>query len=402
MLSHELRTPLTPVLATVSMLQQQPRFDADDREHLEVIRRNVELEGRLINDLLDVTRITHGKVDLDRRPVDLRTVLHRAIEVCKPDIEARKLHFGVDMAPDEPCVVEADAARLQQVFWNLLKNSIKFTAEGGCVGIKCYRSDEATKARSDDGKDQAVPSPSSLRRSVAPSLVRVEVSDSGVGIEPDALSRIFNAFEQAERSITRQYGGLGLGLTISKAMVELHGGTIEAQSEGKGKGATFIVKLPLVKSDASRVISEAPRQDSLLVAPDSSPPRALRILLVEDHGDTARIMRRILESDGHDVQMAADVATALKLAGEFSFDLLLSDLGLPDGSGLELMRALRARGLKLPGIALTGYGQESDIALSRAAGFAVHITKPINPKQLASAIAAVAGGGEIRQRTTDD
>ncbi len=254
--------------------------------------------------------------------------------------------------PDGPYLVEADAARLQQVFWNLLKNAIKFTPEGGCVGIRCRR----------DGADH----------------ILVEVNDSGVGIEPEALPLIFNAFEQGERSRTRLFGGLGLGLTISKAMVELHGGSIAASSPGKDQGATFLVRLPLLTAAAR----PRGRSDRRSEASAKLPARRLRILLVEDHGDTAWVMTRLLKAGGHEVEAAADVATALKRAEEGEFDLLLSDLGLPDGSGLDLMRGLRARGLPLPGIALSGYGQEQDIQQSREAGFIHHLTKPVAPDQL--------------------
>ena len=185
---------------------------------LEMIRRNVEMEARLIDDLLDVSRIARGKIELNRSPVELCKVIQRAVEVCKPDIEARRLEFGVDLGPAAPYWIDADVSRLQQVFWNLLKNAIKFTPHGGCVGIRC---------RPNEGH------------------VLVEVNDSGIGIEPEALTRVFNAFEQAEQSIARQFGGLGLGLAISKALVEMHGGTISARSEGRNKGATFLIRLPL-------------------------------------------------------------------------------------------------------------------------------------------------------------
>ena len=217
-LSHELRNPLTPVMMAVSVLQRKPEFDPKVREMLEMVRRNVELEARLIDDLLDVSRIARGKIELHRSAVALSTIIERAVEVCKPDIEARKLHFGVDMGRATPYWVEADVSRLQQVFWNLLKNAVKFTPHGGCVGIRCRPNENH---------------------------VLVEVNDSGMGIDPEALSRIFNAFEQAERSVTQQFGGLGLGLAISRALVEMHGGQIEAYSEGRDKGATFRVRLPL-------------------------------------------------------------------------------------------------------------------------------------------------------------
>jgi len=351
-LSHELRTPLAPVVTAVAMLQVRDDFDPPTRDTLEMIRRNVELEARLIDDLLDVTRISHGKIELDRRPVPLRDVLRRAVEVCMPDIEARRLEFGVD-AGDLQHVVDADPTRLQQVFWNLLRNAIKFTAQGGCVGIRCYASGDS---------------------------VVVEVADSGEGIEAEALSRIFNPLEQAERSITRQFGGLGLGLTISRALVDLHGGRLEAHSAGRGKGSTFRVHLP--------VAAAAPPVESLRPAAARA-AAPLRILLVEDHGDTAAMMRLLLASDGHDVEHAADVAAALSLAARQPFDLLLSDLGLPDASGLDLMRELRQRGLRLPGIALSGYGQEEDVRRSHDAGFAAHLTKPTTPEKLAEVIATV-------------
>lgn len=360
-LSHELRNPLNPVLATASMLHADPRFDDDTREQLEVICRNAELEARLIDDLLDVTRIERGKIELDRRTVELSTILRRAVEVCQPDIEARMLEFGLDTGP-APFWVRADAARLQQVFWNLLRNAIKFTPHGGCVGIRCHADKEG--------------------------FVVAEVTDSGEGIDPDALGRIFNAFEQAERSITRQFGGLGLGLTISKALVELHGGSIHARSEGKGRGATFAVRLPLVPSPGTA--SKQPPQTLPATA-----ARPLRILLVEDHGDTVRIMRRLLLADGHEVDTAADVGAALTLAGQKEFDLLLSDLGLPDGSGLDLMRALRARGVQLPGIALSGFGQEADILASRDAGFAAHLIKPVVLSKLEQTIAQVMADSSV-------
>ena len=213
-LSHELRTPLTPVVMGVSMLQDRSDLAPPARETLEMIGRNVEMEARLIDDLLDVSRIARGKLELQKQRVELCSVIQRAVEVCKPDIEARRLHFGVDVGPAAPYWVEVDAARLQQVFWNLLKNAIKFTPHGGCVGIRCRPNEK---------------------------YVIAEVNDSGIGIEPEALTRVFKAFEQAERSITRQFGGLGLGLAISKALVEMHGGKIEAYSEGRDKGTTFRV-----------------------------------------------------------------------------------------------------------------------------------------------------------------
>jgi len=361
-LSHELRTPLTPVLMGVSILQNRGDLSAPIRETLETIRRNVEMEARLIDDLLDLTRIERGKVELQRQRIELGTILQQAVDVCRPDIEARGLEFGVDFGTAAPCWVDADPGRLQQVFWNLLRNAVKFTPHGGCVGVRC-----ATAAE----------------------RVVVEVHDSGIGIDAEALPRLFNAFEQAERSITRQFGGLGLGLAISKALVEMHGGSIEAQSQGKGQGATFRVQLPLAlpfDKPETPLATEIP----------PGPLRQLRILLVEDHGVTAQMMKMVLSMDGHTVETAGEVAAALNLAGQQPFDLLISDLGLPDGSGHDLIRRLRCQGYTLPAIALSGYGQEEDVRRSCEAGFVAHLTKPASREQLIETIAsALAAQGSL-------
>ena len=238
-LSHELRTPLAPVVMGVSMLQDRPDLDPETRETLEMVRRNAEMEARLIDDLLDMTRISRGTIELQKQRVDLGTVIDYAVEVCRPDIEARGLEFGVDMGPDAPYWVEADIARLQQVFWNLLKNAVKFTPHGGRVGIRC--------------------------RLDRPGHVVVEVSDSGIGIDPEALPRLFDAFEQAERSISRQFGGLGLGLAISKALVEMHGGRSRPIARAGARGrrsasACRSARLPARPSARPRPPREARRR----------------------------------------------------------------------------------------------------------------------------------------------
>jgi two-component system CheB/CheR fusion protein len=213
--------------------------------------------------------------------------------------------------------------------------------------------------------------------------VVVEVSDSGIGIEPESLPRIFNAFEQAERSIARQFGGLGLGLAISKTLVEMHGGTIEARSPGRNQGSTFRVRLPLC--------TPVCRPERPAAAPRRQPAaRPLRVLLVEDHGVTAKMMRWVLTEEGHEVKTAGDVAAALELAEQDAFDLLLSDLGLPDGSGHDLLRQLRERGHEFPAIALSGYGQEEDIRRSHDAGFTAHLTKPASRERVIEAVASIA------------
>jgi two-component system CheB/CheR fusion protein len=354
-LSHEMRTPLTPVVMGLSMLQDRPDLDPSTREILEMVRRNVEMETRLIDDLLDVSRIARGKINLSRSVVELRTVIERAVEVCKPDIQERGLRFDVEMGPARQYWVDADISRLQQVFWNLLKNAVKFTPRGGCISLRCQPSEKH---------------------------VEVEVNDSGLGIESDALLRIFNAFEQADDSITQQFGGLGLGLAISKVLVEMHGGQIEAYSEGHGKGATFRVRLPL---------TAAPGQPEMRApaATRQSVVRPLNILLVEDHEVTAKLMRMVLTKDSHTVETVGSIAAAVELAGQHAFDLLVSDLGLPDGSGYDLIRQLRQAGHTFPALALSGYGREENRQRSQEAGFAAHLTKPASRKALEETILSI-------------
>jgi two-component system CheB/CheR fusion protein len=356
-LSHELRTPLTPVLMAVSVLQNDQRLGPQTREIMQMIHRNITLEARLIDDLLDMTRIEHGKVKLDRHPVDLRDKLKRAVESSRADLEEAGLTLKVDTGSG-PQIVHADASRLQQVFSNLIRNAIKFSPDGGQIQI-----------RSRCDRDSC----------------EVEVSDNGAGIEPDFLPRVFSAFEQGDKTLTRK-AGLGLGLAICKTIVELHGGTITAQSAGKDKGATFVVRLPAMIG-VRAVPAETPPPASTA----AGAVKPLRILLVEDHADTAKIVQWLLTADKHRVEWAADVAAGLKLAATHEFDLLLSDLGLPDGTGVDLMRTLRQAGSTLPGIVLSGYGQDQDVARSLEAGFAAHLVKPLSPQRLREAIVSLVG-----------
>jgi PAS domain S-box-containing protein len=348
-LSHELRTPLTPVLLTVSLMESNPALPPGLREDVATIRRNVELESRLISDLLDLTRITKGKLQLDMGDVDLHLILRSAIDICQREASAKMV---VDLrAPRH--IVRGDSTRLQQIFWNLINNAQKFTGPEGTVTVRSLAAP--------DGR------------------IRVEVSDTGAGIDPAVLPRLFNAFEQGEVRAAQQQAGLGLGLAISKKLTEAHGGTIAAASDGRGRGATFAVELP------------APS----VFVPETTPPRAprglaraaepLNVLIVEDHEPTLRVMVRLLKHLGHSVTGVMTVAAATSAARQDGFDLIISDLGLPDGSGLDVMRQLRDR-YTGRAIALTGYGMDADIAASREAGFAAHLTKPVDVQALESAI----------------
>jgi PAS domain S-box-containing protein len=353
-LSHELRTPLMPVLTTTAELELETSLPEQVRAGLKVIRRNVEMEARLIDDLLDLTRVSKGKLQLNLETTDVYHALHTALDICRPDIEAKGLNVVIDLT-EGMCPVRADPARLQQVFWNLISNAVKFTPEGGTLTFRC--------------------------REAPAGKVRLEVSDSGIGIEPQALSRIFDAFDQGGQSVARIFGGLGLGLAISKALVTLHGGTIAAHSEGKDRGATFTIELPVHRTaESERPSCETPPP------PLPSEPRDIRILLVDDHEDTNRAMQRLLQRLGYDVKTAGSVSAALNAANaDPPFDLLISDIGLPDGSGLELMEQLLKR-RPIKGIALSGFGMEEDVKKSKQAGFYEHLTKPINFKRLETAI----------------
>jgi PAS domain S-box-containing protein len=370
-LSHELRTPLTPVMAVISSLERDARLPAPVQESLAMVRRNVELEARLIDDLLDLTRIARGKLELSRRPTDLHQVLEQAVETCcGQSLAAGRLRVVKDLAAPDPAVW-ADAPRLAQVFWNLLNNAIKFTPEGGTVTVRSW-----------------------LEADPEPGEVVVQISDTGIGIPPGAMGHIFDAFEQGDLGTARRFGGLGLGLTISKAIVELHGGTLGAESEGTGQGAAFTVRLPV--SQCCQETAEAgmaPEHRRTAKAASRGP---LHILLVEDHTDTAEALAALLEGLGHRVTVAGTVAGALAAAEQAAgalddtIDLVISDLGLPDGSGLDLMPELAGR-YRLKGIALSGYGMEEDLRQSQQAGFSRHLTKPVTLDFLKDVIDQVRG-----------
>ena len=351
MLSHELRTPLTPVLMTIAALRRQPDLNDDMRRDLEVLQRNVELEALLIDDLLDLTRIAHGKLELHNDAVDVHAAIAHALSISAGDLTGKNIRVTERLeAREHHCW--GDPARLQQVFWNLIKNAAKFTPEGGRLEI----------STSNNAAHQIV----------------IEISDNGIGIDGKVMPRIFDAFEQGGGVITSKYGGLGLGLAISKRVVDLHHGTIEARSQGPGSGATFTVTLNAMETS----LLEGP---VLFLESEPDPVKHGQVLLVEDHLDTARVLGRILKNAGFDVSHAGTVAEAHALVADRRFDLLISDVGLPDGSGLELMRALRdAQGLR--GIALSGFGTEDDVAASHEAGFAAHLTKPVDWERLRSEI----------------
>jgi PAS domain S-box-containing protein len=364
-LSHELRNPLSPVLAMVDLLAQGNVSGEGAAEAVEVIRRNVELEARLIDDLLDVTRIARGKLHLDRSPVDAHVTLEHALQICRPDAAAKGLAIEVSLEARDR-VVSADPARLQQIFWNLIKNAVKFTPEGGRIFIST-RNETARSAAEDRAAD---------------GMLVMEVRDTGIGVAPDKLPRIFDAFEQADGSITRRFGGLGLGLTITRALVSAHGGMIGVSSDGAGRGTTFTVRLPVEREEA------APAQPTPAEVPRVSPAAGTEkfcVLLIEDQTDARRALALLLSREGFEVRAAGTAAEALEKAQGFAFDLIISDIGLPDLSGLELLPRLRAL-RPAPAIALTGFGMEQDVQRAAESGFDVHITKPVSFERLRAAM----------------
>jgi PAS domain S-box-containing protein len=369
-LSHELRTPLTPVLAVAAAGQADPALPAAVLADYAMIRRNVELEARLIDDLLDLTKIGRGKLQLHLETVDLHRTLRAALEVCSPDeIAAKRLQINIELNAGHH-FVRGDPARLQQIFWNLLKNAIKFTPAGGSVTVR---------SRNIPPIGETPASVGGRRESLDDILI--EVIDTGVGIDPAVLPRIFDAFEQGQNSTTREYGGLGLGLAISKGLMLAHRGTITASSQGRNSGATFTLTFPTVNPRHFRPAGPA--------RSGGGEQRSLSILLVEDHPDTSRALQRLLSSSGHEVHTAGAVAEAAELGRELDFDLLISDLGLPDGTGIELLQRLRAEldgSRRFSAIALTGFGMDEDVARTRAAGFDEHLTKPIDFQKLQAAI----------------
>lgn len=355
-LSHELRTPLSPVLMLAASLAEDAGLPRSVREDMAMIRRNVELETKLIDDLLDLNRVTSGKLRLQMQPVDLNEELRHVAEICRSQFLEKSIHLEFLLDDGLPPLV-ADSARLQQVLWNVLKNAAKFTHPGGKVEVRTFA---ASSGR-----------------------VAIQVRDNGIGIERALLDKIFDAFEQGDPAVIQRSGGLGLGLAISKALIEMHQGVVWAESDGVGAGSVFTIELPAGVPELDRIALPS-------AAHGTNNHGHLRLLLVEDHRDTARTLSRLLRSRGYSVRVAGNVASALGLFEQESFDLVISDIGLPDAPGYELMRQIRLRS-ETKAIAMSGYGMEADIEKSQQAGFSEHLVKPVSVLHLEQAIQRVCG-----------
>ncbi|HZZ44073.1 MAG TPA: response regulator [Tepidisphaeraceae bacterium] len=358
-LSHELRTPLTPVVLSLASIEQHPDLPYELRADVAMVRRNIELETSLIDDLLDLSRVTSGKLRLQLRPTHIHELIEHVLENCAPDIQAKHITITRELSPSAD-VVHGDPTRIQQILWNVIRNAIKFTSEGGRIIVRTTVSGKGS-----------------------PDLI-IQITDTGIGIEPETLSKIFNAFEQGDPATTRQFGGLGLGLAICRAVAEMHGGSIWAESPGHGKGSTFSVRLPMTADQSTSAGPAKPLPDA------ATPAIGTRLLIVEDHPDTARVLAKLFRHSGYSVKTANTVAAALILAAAEPFDFMVSDLGLPDATGYELMRQIRTQSPSIKGIAMSGFGMEDDLLRSREAGFLDHVVKPVNFVDLEAAIRRVA------------
>src|SRR5213596_1876707 len=356
MLSHELRTPLTPVISTLETLETEPTQTEDSKAALAMIRRNIELETQLIDDLLDFTRIAKDKLRLRFTPVDAHLAISNVVEICRAEADSQRLRVHLNLRANTRYIA-ADAAKFQQIIWNLLKNAIKFTPEAGEIAISSSNP--------------------------SPEVLTISVRDTGVGMESEVMQRIFDPFEQGNRSFERRFGGLGLGLAISKSLAQAHGGRLTAESEGRDRGSTFILSMQTL---SPAEVATVPRKIS-----SEASQQGLKILLVDDHQDTCAALEKLLVRRGYLVAATHNVRSALEAATRNKFDLLISDIALPDGSGMDLMMQLRAIS-NVPGIAISGFGNNRDIERSLQAGFSEHLIKPIKLENLEAAIErAIAG-----------
>lgn len=362
-LSHELRTPLTAIYGWTQMLMLREVDRETLKQGIAIIDRNVRAQTQLIDDLLDMSRIVSGKLLLDMRPVNLLEILRASIDTVAPAIEGKKLRLEVSFS--DPVVVKGDASRLQQVFWNLLVNAVKFTPEGGVIRV--------------------------FTREVG-DLVEVNVSDTGQGVEPDFLPRLFDRFTQADASTKRQHGGLGIGLSIVKSLITLHGGAVRALSPGQGRGATFLVQLP--------VYAAARERGGLSLSDDVTSPggcdgidlSGVRVLVVDDECDTRDLLQRVFLDCGATPALASSSAEARMLVNSFQPDVIISDIGMPDEDGYDFIRAVRNAGCRTPAIALTAFARAEDRQRCLQSGYQSHLRKPVKLDELMAVVGDLAGG----------
>jgi signal transduction histidine kinase/ActR/RegA family two-component response regulator len=369
-LSHELRTPLNAILGWSKVLQHGPKNESDVRQGLEAIERNARVQTQLIEDLLDMSRVTSGKLRLDVQPLQPLSIVEAAVETVKPSADAKDIRLECVLDPAAG-PVSGDPGRLQQVVWNLLSNAIKFTPKHGKVQIRLERVN---------------------------SHIEISVADTGVGIKQEFIPHLFERFRQGDASTTRKFGGLGLGLSIVKSLVELHGGTIRVRSAGEGLGTTVTVQLPLtvVHSSAPSLGRTHPKSASASAASAPVVPElaGLKVLVLDDQTDARELVKRVLEDCAAEVLTAGTAEEALVLVQRERPDVLISDIGMPGTDGYELLRRVRAlgpeRGGRVPAIALTAFARSEDRTRALRAGFLVHVSKPVDPSELVATVASVA------------
>jgi signal transduction histidine kinase/CheY-like chemotaxis protein len=365
MLAHELRNPLAPISNALAIMRRISPPDSTVTWAHDIIKRQVDHLTQLLDELLEASRLATGKVMLKNRPTDIAETMRFAVEACQPLIRSRRQHLSVD-CPEQPMVVDGDRTRLVQIFSNLLHNAAKYTPEGGSIGFSAARESGA---------------------------VVVRVSDNGLGIAPDVLPHVFDLFTQEGRSLDRAQGGLGIGLTVVRSLVELHGGTVEASSPGLGQGSEFRVVIPLMASPPSRVPAGPSEQ------PEAR-GRSLRIAIIDDNVDANESLQAVLRAMGHEVYAAFDGDSGFELIRDTLLELVVCDIGLPGMDGYQVIaRLLETAPERMPiMIALTGYGQPEDRARALAAGFEHHLTKPVDVEELLRLIAAI--GERLRSSPT--
>jgi signal transduction histidine kinase/ActR/RegA family two-component response regulator len=356
MLSHELRTPLTPVLATLNLWEASEEVPVALHADVQMLRRSIELEARIIDDLLDLTRIARGMLSFSPENTDVHALIEFLVGLSQSEFQNKQLKVELSLkAPRHN--IYTDASRLQQVLWNILRNAVKFTDMGGSVMI----------ATSNDARGD----------------VDIAVTDTGIGMTEETISKLFIPFEQADPTRNRHYGGLGLGMAISNALIDLLEGQLTATSEGLGRGSTFVVSFPATEAVARPI------------EPDTAPAvlsDKVRLLVVEDHVDTARALVRLLENRGYQPVCVHNVKAGLEAVGRNEFDLILCDLGLPDGTGIDFIKKVRETH-QTPAIALTGFGMQQDVERAEQAGFNAHLTKPVNLQKLEATILKLLAAG---------
>jgi CheY-like chemotaxis protein len=372
-ISHELRTPLTAIIGWVRMLIRSQLSESQTQHALDVIEQNARTQSRLVDDILDTSRIINGKFTLDLKPIEVEPVLQAAVGIIRPAADAKRIAMNI-VTDGQIRIVQGDRDRLQQVFWNLLSNAVKFTDEGGNIEVV-------------------------LRH--PRNHVEISITDTGIGIDAGFLPYVFDRFRQADSTSTRRYGGTGLGLAIVRHVVELHGGTVSALSPGKGRGSTFTVRFPVAVSGIPPQQPERKPEFRLKPAGEGEVQterqklRGVRVLAVEDDPDTLDMLKFVLAESGAEVMTAASASEALRTLERWHPNALISDLAMPDVDGYDLIAQLRSRGPEqggdVPAAALSAYTNEEDRTRARAAGFQMHVSKPVDPEQLIDVVANLAG-----------